>query len=61
MPVDPRDAVRVLAVIDAARVSAAEGRVVPVATPSAERGPLTHGCLWMTTSAGVDDAVTMRG
>jgi predicted dehydrogenase len=36
MPVDPRDAVRVLAVIDAARVSADEGRVVPVPTPSAE-------------------------
>ena len=31
MPVDPRDAVHVLAVIDAARVSAAEGRVVVVA------------------------------
>ena len=37
MPVDPRDAVHVLAVIDAARVSAAEGSVVAVATPRAER------------------------
>jgi predicted dehydrogenase len=34
MPVDPRDAVHVLAVIDAARVSAGEGRVVEVVTPS---------------------------
>ena len=37
MQVDPRDAVHVLAVIDAARVSAAEGSVVPVTTPQAER------------------------
>ncbi|MGL5817035.1 MAG: Gfo/Idh/MocA family protein [Phycicoccus sp.] len=34
MPVDPWDAVHTLAVIDAARVSAAEGSVVEVATPS---------------------------
>ena len=34
MPVNPRDAVHVLAVIDAARLSAAEGRVVTVVTPS---------------------------
>jgi predicted dehydrogenase len=33
MPVDPRDAVRTLAVLDAARVSAAGGRVVDVITP----------------------------
>ncbi|EWT01685.1 oxidoreductase [Intrasporangium oryzae NRRL B-24470] len=33
MPVDPRDAVHVLAVIDAARVSSRDGRVVPVLTP----------------------------
>jgi predicted dehydrogenase len=33
MPVDPRDAVHVLAVIDAARVSASEGRVAEVVTP----------------------------
>ena len=33
MPVDPRDAVHVLAVIDAARVSAREERVVEVVTP----------------------------
>ena len=33
MPVDPRDAVHVLAVIDAARVSAAQRRVVEVVTP----------------------------
>ncbi|MEO9150787.1 MAG: Gfo/Idh/MocA family oxidoreductase [Lapillicoccus sp.] len=33
MPVDPRDAVHVLAVIDAARVSAATGQVVDVITP----------------------------
>lgn len=33
MPVDPRDAVHVLAVIDAARLSAAENRVVDVITP----------------------------
>jgi predicted dehydrogenase len=33
MPVDPRDAVHVLAVIDAARVSARDGRVVDVRTP----------------------------
>jgi predicted dehydrogenase len=33
MPVDPHDAVHVLAVIDAARVSAREGRVVEVVTP----------------------------
>jgi len=33
MPVDPRDAVHVLAVLDAARVSAAGGRVVEVITP----------------------------
>jgi len=36
MPVDPWDAVHTLAVIDAARVSAAQERVVPVVTP--ERG-----------------------
>ncbi|HET7397482.1 MAG TPA: Gfo/Idh/MocA family oxidoreductase [Intrasporangium sp.] len=33
MPVDPRDSVHVLAVIDAARTSAAGGRVVDVLTP----------------------------
>lgn len=33
MPVDPRDAVHVLAVIDAARVSARDHRVVEVVTP----------------------------
>jgi predicted dehydrogenase len=33
MPVDPRDAVHTLAVIDAARTSAATGRVVEVVTP----------------------------
>ncbi len=33
MPVDPRDAVHVLAVIDAARISASDGRVVEVRTP----------------------------
>lgn len=33
MPVDPRDAVHVLAVIDAARVSSTGGRVVEVITP----------------------------
>lgn len=33
MPVDPRDAVHTLAVIDAARVSATGGRVVEVITP----------------------------
>jgi predicted dehydrogenase len=33
MPVDPRDAVHVLAVVDAARVSARDGRVVEVVTP----------------------------
>lgn len=33
MPVDPRDAVRALAVIDAARTSAETGRVVEVVTP----------------------------
>jgi len=33
MPVDPRDPVHVLAVIDAARISAADGRVVDVITP----------------------------
>ena len=33
MPVDPRDAVHVLAVLDAARVSAAAARVVEVITP----------------------------
>ena len=33
MPVDPRDAVHALAVIDAARTSAASGRVVEVVTP----------------------------
>ena len=33
MPVDPHDAVHVLAVLDAARVSAAGGRVVDVFTP----------------------------
>jgi predicted dehydrogenase len=37
MPVDPRDAVHTLAVIDAARMSAAEGRVVEVATPGQPR------------------------
>lgn len=34
MPVDPADAVHVLAVIDAARTSAAESRVVEVVTPA---------------------------
>ena len=34
MPVDPWDAVHTLAVIDAARVSAAEQRVVTVETPA---------------------------
>ena len=34
MPVDPWDAVHTLAVIDAARVSAAQGRVVTVHTPT---------------------------
>ncbi len=38
MPVDPADAVHVLAVIDAARVSARESRVVDVATPRVEPG-----------------------
>ena len=33
MPVDPRDAVRALAVIDAARTSAETGRVIEVVTP----------------------------
>ena len=33
MPVDPHDAVHVLAVIDAARTSAAEQRSVEVVTP----------------------------
>ena len=33
MPVDPRDAVHVLAVLDAARTSARDGRVVDVVTP----------------------------
>lgn len=33
MPVDPRDAVHVLAVIDAARISARSQQVVPVMTP----------------------------
>ena len=33
MPVDPRDAVHVLAVLDAARISARDGRVVEVVTP----------------------------
>jgi len=33
MPVDPWDAVHTLAVIDAARVSAAQERVVTVETP----------------------------
>jgi len=33
MPVDPRDAVHTLAVIDAARTSAGTGRVVEVVTP----------------------------
>ena len=33
MPVDPRDAVHVLAVIDAARVSSRDARVVDVLTP----------------------------
>jgi predicted dehydrogenase len=35
MPVNPRDAVHTLAVIDAARSSAADGRVVDVVTPGA--------------------------
>lgn len=35
MPVDPRDAIHTLAVIDAARVSAAQGTVVEVRTPGA--------------------------
>jgi predicted dehydrogenase len=39
MPVDPRDAVHTLAVIDAARVSGAEGRVVDVVTPGQGSGP----------------------
>ena len=48
MPVDPWDAVHTLAVIDAARVSAAEERVVAVETPPATDPPpglvrLTHG------------------
>ena len=34
MPVDPWDAVHVLAVIDAARVAAAEQRVVEVTAPA---------------------------
>ncbi|HYN66983.1 MAG TPA: gfo/Idh/MocA family oxidoreductase, partial [Ornithinibacter sp.] len=34
MPVDPWDAVHTLAVIDAARLSAAQGRVVTVQTPT---------------------------
>ena len=34
MPVDPWDAVHTLAVLDAARVSAAEERVVTVRTPA---------------------------
>ena len=33
MPVDPRDSVHALAVIDAARTSAESGRVVEVVTP----------------------------
>jgi hypothetical protein len=33
MPVDPRDAVHVLAVVDAARISARDRRVVDVVTP----------------------------
>lgn len=33
MPVDPRDAVHVLAVVDAARISARDGRVVEILTP----------------------------
>ncbi len=33
MPVDPRDAVHVLAVIDAARISSRDNRVVDVLTP----------------------------
>lgn len=33
MPVDPRDAVHVLAVVDAARISGRDGRVVEVITP----------------------------
>jgi predicted dehydrogenase len=37
MPVDPRDAVHVLAVIDAARTSASGGRVVEVVTPGESR------------------------
>ena len=37
MPVEPRDAVHVLAVIDAARTSAAGGRVVEVVTPGESR------------------------
>jgi predicted dehydrogenase len=38
MPVDPRDAVHVLAVIDAARVSARGCRVVDVVTPGEAPG-----------------------
>lgn len=38
MPVDPRDAVHVLAVIDAARISAADGRVIDVITPGEDPG-----------------------
>ncbi len=38
MPVDPRDAVHVLAVLDAARISAARERVVEVITPGEDPG-----------------------
>jgi predicted dehydrogenase len=38
LPVDPRDAVHVLAVIDAARVSSRDGRVVEVVTPGQAPG-----------------------
>lgn len=37
MPVDPRDAIHVLSVLDAARVSAGAGRVVEVVTPGEVR------------------------
>ena len=39
MPVDPSDAVHVLAVIDAARTSAADNRVVEVVTPGTRPRP----------------------
>ena len=38
MPVDPRDAIHTLAVIDAARVSAEGERVVEVMTPGVRPG-----------------------